>query len=442
MRTFLTCFLLLAIGSAFQAQNVLKPSIGLDSLPSDNAAICPIPLYLGNFDASGLQVGDTAADFRLYKLNNEAFHLASALATGKPVLLVAGNYTCPVFRNKLSALNQIVASYGDSVTIAIIYGVEAHPNIDISPYFGAVNTGQSNINAGILYRQPTTYGERKAVAADMLAGLNIPAPVYLDGPCNAWWQHYGPAPNNAYLIGTNGVVYAKHGWFDRAPDDMICDIKAYFQNDCGPGGPTNGTFSFEVTTKDTVYGPAGTTLYAEGLLQNKSAQAVNILVKKLQNNLPAAWETSLCIDVCYPASVDSVVIQLPPNSEQVFYFYFYTDDQPAAGFSRIGFRNEADPQNKFVFDVFARSQAASGTHSNTNQTNWAPLFPNPATDRLYLPTDPAIARLVVFDQSGRLVMGRKSSAVLDLHDLPAGNYRNVYFDRFGVILGAQSFFKF
>mgnify|MGYP002625836842 FL=1 len=185
MRLFSTLLFCLSLSPALLAQPVLKPGIGLGAEPNDSDPVCSIPLYLGNFDASGLHAGDTAYDFTLYRLDGAAFTLSEALNAGKPVLLVAGNYTCPVFRNKLPVLNQLVAQYGNAVTIAVVYGVEAHPDIDISPYFGYVNTGQANKNAGILYRQPTTYGERKVVAADKLAALDINPPVYVDDHCKA-----------------------------------------------------------------------------------------------------------------------------------------------------------------------------------------------------------------------------------------------------------------
>ena len=49
--------------------------------------------------------------------------------------MVGGNYTCPVFRNKMDEINELVDLYSDEITTIIVYGVEAHPVNDISPYF-------------------------------------------------------------------------------------------------------------------------------------------------------------------------------------------------------------------------------------------------------------------------------------------------------------------
>jgi hypothetical protein len=117
-------------------------------------------------------------------------------------------------------------NHNTKLRIYIVYGVEAHPNIDVSPYSGTVWTTSQNQTAGILYRQPTTYGGRKTVVQDMLNAMNIQPKVLIDGPCNNWWSNFGPAPNNAYLIHPKGTVFAKHGWYDKAPLNIQNDISS------------------------------------------------------------------------------------------------------------------------------------------------------------------------------------------------------------------------
>src|SRR5687768_13348185 len=93
------------------AQPVLKPSIGLSSIPADQDSVCDAPWYLGSFFTSGLQAGDTAFDFTLFDSAGDTLNLSEALSQGRPVLLVAGSYTCPVFRNKIDVLNAVVSEY-------------------------------------------------------------------------------------------------------------------------------------------------------------------------------------------------------------------------------------------------------------------------------------------------------------------------------------------
>jgi hypothetical protein len=210
------------------AQN-LKPSIGMASLPADNATVCPIATYGGGYNNSGYKAGDTIPHFQLFDKEGTAYDVLNILQTGKPLLLIGGSYTCPVFRQKFNKIKQIAATFTNQINVLVVYVVEAHPKSpDPSPYSGNVWTTSENQSEGILYLQPTTYGERKQIVTEMLANpsytLNVP--VVIDGPCNAWWKNYGPAPNNAYLIKPDGVVYKKHAWFDKNPDNMTNDINA------------------------------------------------------------------------------------------------------------------------------------------------------------------------------------------------------------------------
>ena len=201
------------------AQLTLKPSIGLSSLPADGDSICDIPLAIDSgylFMEPGLHEGDTIPDFQLYTLENNSMHIGDVLTDGKPVLLVGGSVTCPKFRNHLSELNDLQATYGSQIHIYIIYTVEAHPaDPDISPYKGEVWELNVNDQLGIIYPEPVIYADRKDAASDMLDNLSIDVPVLLDGPCNAWWQTYALAPNPAFLIQPNGTIFKKQGWFDN-----------------------------------------------------------------------------------------------------------------------------------------------------------------------------------------------------------------------------------
>ena len=78
----------------------------------------------------------------------------------------------------------MVDYFGEDVNFFLVNTVEAHPFGD-EPYFGYEYPGDENMIAdGVLYPQPTTYGERKAIATDMVANMDLPdIPVLLDDPC-------------------------------------------------------------------------------------------------------------------------------------------------------------------------------------------------------------------------------------------------------------------
>ncbi len=76
--------------------------------------------------------------------------------------------------------------------------------------------------------EPQTYEERLELARKTVAAEGITVPVLVDEMDNPLWCTYGPAPNNAYLIGTDGTIIAKQGWYQ--PDQMKSAILAYIGN--------------------------------------------------------------------------------------------------------------------------------------------------------------------------------------------------------------------
>ena len=238
MKKIYTLFSAIGISASLYAQLQLKPAIGPVSLPNDNDAICAITCSASswNFNTDGLLVGDTIPQFQFYSLNGTPADALSLLQTGKPLCIVAGSFTCPVWRGKIAALNTLVSTYNSQVNFLVVYVVEAHPNTpDVSPYSCQVWTTSQNQTDGVLYLQPTTYGGKKQIAADMMNNTctcipAINAPMVIDGPCNDFWLTFGPAPNNAYLINPlDGTVACKHGWFNQAPLNMATCIDSLLQ---------------------------------------------------------------------------------------------------------------------------------------------------------------------------------------------------------------------
>lgn len=423
-------FLLLLF--AFPAFSLLPaqvlPSIGLNALPADSDSLCDAPWYLGSFSASGLQVGDTAADFTLYQLDSTPFNLASSLQQGKPALVVAGSYTCPVFRNKIATINDLVSTYGNALHVVVVYELEAHPDIDTSAYFGVPNPGNANIQAGILYRQPTTYGERKAIAQDMLLAHPINATLVMDGPCNEFWAHYGPAPQNAYLIDTNGIVFAKHPWFDQYPFDIYCDIDSLLglPNSCG--GTNNGTFTWNLLGSNTAYGVPGQTLYAYGEFVNNSTSPVEIAMVKDPEILPSDWSTSICTNVCYSPSNDSATFLLPAGATQSYTMYFYAGASPDTGRVRMRFENLNNPNNRFFQPFWGVTSV--GTAMDGPVDGLLGIFPHPVKERarIVLPEGfGEMEKLVVelYNIQGKRVRAMEMEGgemVFDRNGLPEGLY--------------------
>ena len=225
----------------------LLPSITSSTIPGDQEEIGTASDVGWDFYYNGIAEGELIPDFTLFDVNGNRLNMAEKLAEGKPVVLIAGSYTCWVFRGKVNMIRQIAQGFAGQIKIIVVYTIEAHPVNEYNVYSGVYEGLNLNAQQGIMVGQPRTYGERREAATAMINDLDLDFPVYLDDPDNNWWWNFGPAPNNAYLIDTTGTVFRSHGWFDRYPDNILCDLSSYFEIDiCS----TQLTGEFETTDMD------------------------------------------------------------------------------------------------------------------------------------------------------------------------------------------------
>lgn len=226
----LFCFILIA--SLLPAQSNLLPSIGVNALPADTTQVDPFSFYIDSTDLflqSGYQAGDIVPDFTFYDTASQTHSLSAILSDGKPLVLVTVSLTCPGSRSGMETVYpQLYNSFGNQVNFLFVYTLEAHPmGPDLCPFSGTVNTTSANLQDSILFPQPNRYGYRKNMAGRFIQRYDsIPFALAIDGPANEYWNHFGPAPNNAYLIAPSGMVYRKYGWFSRSRLELTGDIPA------------------------------------------------------------------------------------------------------------------------------------------------------------------------------------------------------------------------
>lgn len=396
----------------------LKPHIGLDQMPLKEEVICEIPVVTGSKDLAGLPEGEAAYDFSLYALDGEPFHLSEKIAE-KPILLVNGSYTCPIFRNKIKVINEVAETYKDFINVAIVYTVEAHPT-DISPYFGFINITNANEQNDILFLQPTTYVERENIVQLMLENETINVPVFIDGACNEWWEVFGHAPNNSYLIDQDGIVLSKHGWFDRAPFHSIhCDLDSLYLNQACE--ESNGGGELWVDQIDYgVKGDAGSTLYAFADLKNTGDEDLVVLAVKLQKNYPEDWQTAFCADICYEPSEDTILFSISAGETMHFSIDFITSLEPGEGNVRIGFRNQDNFDNKFSLNFLGHTEEATvGVEKLVEQGVY--LWPNPVQDYLMLDNSKEEV-FSIYNMSGELMLQANGASPIHLRNWQAGKY--------------------
>ncbi len=218
MRIFFVLILLSHFSFSLSAQEFSPP------LESDSIVLIPSLTKYSNQIVNGPAIGDTIKDFTCYNNDGVEFNLYNELKKGKPVMLISGSYTCPRFRNSLPLANLLNTKFTKEFNTFILYGFEAHPIVDTCIYFRAIKPTKQNMAAKILFEQPKTYGERKNIITEMTNNFNISPPILIDDVKNTLYFYFGPAPNKAFLIDTNGVVILKHQHFNSYPRDIIHDL--------------------------------------------------------------------------------------------------------------------------------------------------------------------------------------------------------------------------
>ena len=379
--TVLTLFFTISL---MIAQVQLLPSINLSTKPLDIDSVCTIiPRNQGN-PWNPVNVGDTMANFTLWDINGDSVTLSAVLNSGKRVLMIAGSYTCPIFRNHMPDLNAVAAQFGNEIECFVVYEVEAHPTGSPMPNSGNINPSNPP------YYQPSTYGERKLILQDLLNGVNGPpignyipvpvsVPIYIDGPCNEWWQYYN-GPNNAYLIDTNGVLFAYHNWFNNSnppngsSTNIWCDIDSLLgvnSGGCTQVTSLNGTFDFQikVTSSSSISGNSGDVLDCFGELINTSNDGVKVNIMRQMNNLPSStWESSMCITFCLPSTQDTTSAIISAGDTIDFSFHFFTDpfmQGPDTAMARIRFMNDNGTQNP-IYKMFRGITVGNSTYIRDN----------------------------------------------------------------------------
>jgi hypothetical protein len=180
------------------------------------AADKPLELAPTPIGSTGPRVGMAAPDFELQLLDGTTVK-GAALWKQKPVLLMTGSHTCPVYRRTASPFEKLAAEFGDRVNFVILYTVEAHPSGEPSIYFGRENVTAANKRDGILWPDAKTMDERVKRANDSVKSLKLKTTMLVDDMDNRVWKAYGSAPNCAYLIGIDGKVMEAQPWFDAGP---------------------------------------------------------------------------------------------------------------------------------------------------------------------------------------------------------------------------------
>ena len=173
--------------------------------------------------------------------------------------------------------------------------------------------------------------------------------------------------------------------------------------------------SFTFPPIDTiVYGGVSSIFGSIDTLVNTSSTGFYFDAVRVQNDTAPGWQTSFCIDVCYPPFTDSARVYLLPNAKQVFILDFYSSALPDTSTVLMKFVNVNNPSNIIYQRFYGISQPAGIVeHPASDIVN---IFPMPvhSTDAFsFTINEPNSARnnyeLLVYD-----ICGKKCGSVTGL----------------------------
>jgi thiol-disulfide isomerase/thioredoxin len=162
----------------------------------------------------GPKVGDAAPDFTLKTADGKEAVTLSKLTGSKPVVLVFGNFTCGPFRALYPEVDAVYQRFKDDANFVMVYVREAHPTD------GWVM--ESNVKAGVAFKQPTTLAERAEICEAFRKRLKPGMPVVVDGITDPVNTAYSGVPARCYVIDAKGKVAYKggRGPFGFKPSEM------------------------------------------------------------------------------------------------------------------------------------------------------------------------------------------------------------------------------
>jgi hypothetical protein len=121
-------------------------------------------------------------------INPQLIQLHSFYQSGRPLVLLGGSYTCPLYRYISHVLNDIYERYRKSVDFYMIQIREAHAS-DVWPIGNIVDV-----------KEHRTLEERLAAAREMVSATHLEIPVFADTMDNVFLELYSPWPFRFFVI--------------------------------------------------------------------------------------------------------------------------------------------------------------------------------------------------------------------------------------------------
>ena len=149
-----------------------------------------------------VEAGAAAPDVKISELNGRVFLPANY--RGHVLVLEFGSMSCPVFRDRVEAMEKLKSAEGARAFFMIVYTREAFPAGD--------KNADRNKEQNISIPQALTLEDRKAQARQTAQSLAITIAMSVDSMDDAVSNAFGTFPNGAVVIGKDGKIAALQRW--------------------------------------------------------------------------------------------------------------------------------------------------------------------------------------------------------------------------------------
>jgi hypothetical protein len=169
------------------------------------------------------------------------------------------------------------------------------------------------------------------------------------------------------------------------------------------------TQTFTFVPRDTALSaPVGQEIVFECTITNVSAAPLTLMFIRTMNALPVGWESSMCITVCYPPNVDTLLAPtIAPGDTLPFSLHVYAFTNPGTGMARVLARNTRDSLDQRAVTFHPTSTPVSVKEGDAPaifslEQNYPNPF-NPTTRIVYTVDSRQSVQLKVYDVLGREV---------------------------------------
>lgn len=150
---------------------------------------------------NGPGIGAPAPEFELIDLDGN--HVRLSDFRGRPVVLEFGSFTCPIFADRINAMERLALEHPEAMFL-VIYVREAHP--------------------GEIQGVHRSLAEKRSAAHKLVMEEALARRVLVDSVDGATHRAYGGAWNPVYVIDAAGRVVMRQAW--NHPADVATALRA------------------------------------------------------------------------------------------------------------------------------------------------------------------------------------------------------------------------